>query len=329
MLQIRAQKLQAVRNFFIEKNYLELDTPALSPDLIPETCLEVFKTDYVEPWENKIRPLYLVPSPEIYIKKILAQHPVNVFQLSKCYRNVESVGRIHNPEFTMLEYYTMNADYKDSIAITEDLFKKLIPPVPENGHDAFRTLRPPFMQLTMDEAFEKYAGFRLSECQEIKELAQQALNAGIAEPVDAPFHTWQWDDLYELIFVQCVEQQLPCDKPVLLTDYPEQSACLAKDKPEKNGGQPRWKQRWELYCGGIEIANCYTEETQSEKIKAYFESESGLKKKHARIPHAVDKNYWQLFRKFPDCSGVALGFDRLLMALTGRTEISSVLPFVW
>ena len=118
-LRFRARIMQNIRRFFIERGYLELDTPALSCDLIPETCLEVFKTDYIKNAAHaktagrthiQSSALYLVPSPEIYIKKIIAQHKVNVFQLSKCYRNAESCGRIHSPEFTMLEYYTMNAD---------------------------------------------------------------------------------------------------------------------------------------------------------------------------------------------------------------------------
>ena len=93
-LKFRSQVIQNIRSFFTNKGYLELDTPALSPDLIPETCLEVFKTEYIEPWSGRTRNLYLVPSPEIYIKKIIAQHNISVFQVSKCYRNVESTGRI-------------------------------------------------------------------------------------------------------------------------------------------------------------------------------------------------------------------------------------------
>ena len=140
LLKFRAEIMQKIRSFFIEKDYLELDTPALSSSLIPETCLEVFKTEYVEPWTGEKKDMYLVPSPEIYMKRIISQHKVSVFQLSKCYRNVESAGRIHSPEFTMLEYYTMNASYKESMAITEDLFNVLLPPMPTNGepgvHDA-------------------------------------------------------------------------------------------------------------------------------------------------------------------------------------------------
>ena len=121
MLKFRANIMQRIRNFFIKKGFLELDTPALSRDLIPETCLEVFKTEYIKPWSEEKIPLYLVPSPEIYIKKIISQHKTNVFQLSKCYRNIESVGNIHSPEFTMLEYYQMNISYMDTADIRRSI----------------------------------------------------------------------------------------------------------------------------------------------------------------------------------------------------------------
>ncbi len=164
LLRYRAEIMQKIRLFFIERDYLETDTPALSPSLIPETCLEVFKTEYLEPWSTKVRSLYLVPSPEIYMKKIIAQHKVSVFQLSKCYRNVESCGNMHSPEFTMLEYYTMNASYTESAQITEDFLRSL--------HPRFNR---PFTYVSMNEAFLQLAGFSLLTATE-GELSDQAKN---------------------------------------------------------------------------------------------------------------------------------------------------------
>ncbi len=336
LLKFRAEIMQKIRSFFIGKDYLELDTPALSSSLIPETCLEVFKTEYVEPWTGEKKDMYLVPSPEIYMKRIISQHKVSVFQLSKCYRNVESAGRIHSPEFTMLEYYTMDASYKESMVITEELFNVLLPPLPpESEHDPWQHLRPPFTRLTMDDAFNKYAGFRLSEAQTTAELAGHARRLGIAELPDSPFSKWPWDDLYELILVQCVEPALANEpKPVFLMDYPVKAACLAKDVPPKHdsttngsGGNPLWKERWELYVAGTELANCYTEEDNPENVREYFKTEGRLKNDTALIPHATDDEYWKVFKDFPHCSGVAMGVDRLIMLLAGRKSIESVLPF--
>ena len=322
MLQFRASIIQKLRNFFINKNYLELDTPALSPTLIPENCLEVFSTDYIEPWANKRKTLYLVPSPEIFIKKIIAKYKTDVFQLSKCYRNVESVGNIHSPEFTMLEYYTMNADYRDSMEITEKMIESLLPPLSANeADDPLHFFRPPFTRLTMDEAFKKYAGFSLDECTHQKDLVNHARKLGITEFDNNPFTKWGWDDLYELILVQCVEPGLKNEpKATFLIDYPVKVPCLAKT----NGLH---KERWELYCCGVELANCYSEETDSKEIKEYFKNEGKIKNKTAIVPHAIDDEYYKTFEDFPKCSGVAMGVDRLIMLLAGQKSIESIIPF--
>ncbi|MGL4985640.1 MAG: amino acid--tRNA ligase-related protein [Treponemataceae bacterium] len=318
LLQFRSKIIQNIRTFFIEKNYLELDTPLLSPYLIPETCLEIFKTDYVFPWKDKTQELYLLPSPEYYIKKIIAQHKVSVFQLGKCFRNCESIGRLHNPEFSMLEYYTMNANYHDSLALTENLIENLLPRVNYEEQDFYENLRPPFVQMTMNEAFHKVTGKALDDLQEIAPLQNLAKNMNLSFN-----ETYQWDDLYELIFVHAVEPQLSKlanGKPLFLLDYPRQVSCLAQNK------NAFYKERWELYINGIELANCYSEETNAQNVKAYFEKEGAEKNKTARVRHAVQNDYWKHFVEFPICSGVALGFDRLLMILLSKKTIDTVLP---
>lgn len=334
----RASVLQQLRSFFINKKFLELDTPALSKDLIPETCLEVFKTQYIEPWSNKKHNLFLVPSPEIYIKKIIAQHKVSVFQLSKCYRNIESVGHTHSPEFTMLEYYTMNYNYKDSLLLTEELFKSFntIFKLPEN-------LTPPFNKITVNEAFYECCGFYLDECITASSLAEKAKGLDLLEPDTAPFSTWTWEELYNLIFVQLVEPNL-CNiftkpniskelynKPVFLLDYPAKVDCLAQNISPQTTNL-LYKERWELYANGIELANCYSEETNPINIKEYFMNEGKLKKQDAIVKHDIDKYYWKNFGNknnsvFPKCSGVAMGIDRLIMILLEKRTIDSVLPF--
>jgi len=337
-LQFRALIIQNIRNFFIkeaQKPYLELDTPALSSNLIPESCLEVFKTEYIAPFSGKQSPLFLVPSPEIYIKKIIAQHNINCFQISKCYRNVESCGHLHSPEFTMLEYYTIEADYLDSIQITEQLFNTLLTKQKTNQKiDNFSDLRPPFIRMTIDEAFEKYAGGRISEWfskdSPVANAAKQARKLGITESKQDPFEKWTIEALYNLIFVQCVEPALPKNKPVVLMDYPSFVKCLAKNKDSTSIKNKtafyQCSERWELYCRGIELANCYSEETDPQKIKDYFKAETLLKNKSI-IPHKIDNNYYKIFKNFPKCSGVALGVDRLIALFANSKSIDSILPF--
>lgn len=333
-LEFRAACIQAARNFFIARQYLELDTPLLAPALIPESCLEVFKTEYVIPFKsgsNATIPLYLTPSPEVFIKPVIAQHHRSVFQLSKCCRNCESTGNIHNPEFTMLEYYTMQADYRHSIVITEQLLQTVAEAVsllPRADPVMKAVVSKPFLQLTMDEAFSRYAGFSLAEA-DTEMLAAQAVRHGLG--TQEQYRQWVWDDLYELLLVHCIEPALPKDVPVALLDYPAQVPCLAVEGTEcrtvSGGNTLVWKtkERWEVYIGGIELANCYTEERNAAQIDKYFSAESQIKSRTAVVPHRTVENFGDVCAQMPPCSGVALGFDRLIMLLAGAKTLD---PFL-
>lgn len=316
LLTFRALVMSKTREFFHAKGYLETDTPALSPALIPETCLEVFRADYLKPWkegEEAIVPLFLVPSPEIYLKELIARFAVSLFQISKCYRNLESTGRVHSPEFTMLEYYTMQADYRDSLSLTKSFLDFLC--------DACAVPRWEYEELTMDEAFYRFAGFKLSDCQTSLALSLHAQRLGLGSASD--YESWPWDDLYELILVHTVEGSLDRQKAVFLTDYPARVPCLAKER----GESWKTKERWELYIRGVEIANCYTEERDAHEIRSYIRKEGRLKSEQARVPHPVRESFAETCSRMPPCSGVAVGLDRLIMSLSGLSSIESVLPF--
>ncbi|TFG78557.1 MAG: elongation factor P--(R)-beta-lysine ligase, partial [Spirochaetales bacterium] len=130
-----------------------------------------------------------------------------------------------------------------------------------------------------------------------------------------------WEDVYNQAFVNWVEPVLPQDRPLVLGNYPAQVECLAARVP----GTP-WKDRWELYAGGMELANCYTELADPEAVRASLVKEEE-RKRTSLFPHRVDLSYAELFRDFPPCSGVAMGFDRFLLALTGRTDIRDAILF--
>jgi lysyl-tRNA synthetase class 2 len=336
MLEYRSRVFNSIRTFFYRRDYLETDTPLLAPDLIPESCLEVFETAYLPPPGSRIgtrQPYWLIPSPELWMKRIIAQHRKSVFQICRCFRNTESVGRLHSPEFTMLEYYTMGADYRDSLSLTEELFAYLLENAPWGGAGSGGTaagatataelLKPPFTKMTMAEAFERYAGVDLYAAAERGTLAAEARRLGLEPPPDLDTAA-----LYDLIFIHAVEPNLPRGETAALLDYPAFVPCLAQ---KGTGGRTR--ERWELYARGIELANCYSEETSAEEVRAYFEAEGKTKQETALVPHRFDTDYWKVFlpdsagRPFPRCSGVALGLDRLIMALTGRSGIDAVLPF--
>ena len=319
LLQERARIIRQIRSFFDAKDYLELDTPLMSPDLIPESCLEVFEANRILP-DGTSKPLWLIPSPEIWMKKLIAQHGVNMYQICKCFRNGESTGFLHSPEFTMLEYYTMDSGYRESLALTEELFAFLL----HSGECA------PFTRITVAEAFSRYAGFDLfTAAEKPGALEAEARRLGLEQPLNGKAHGTAV--LYDLIFIHTIEPQLKKDKPVVLIDYPAFVPCLAQQNPDG-----KTVQRWELYWNGIELANCYSEETNAEKVRDFFNSEAASKKEHSLVKHKVDPLYWKYFlqgetgnknKPFPRCSGVALGLDRLIMALCGKSSIDSVLPF--
>jgi len=309
LLEARSRILTETRAFFLERGYLETDTPALAPALIPESCLEVFKTEYDNPFTGSL-DLWLVPSPEVWMKPLIARHKRSVFQVCKCFRNAESVGRIHNPEFTMLEYYTVNVDSAASLEITEELFRRCaLPDTPPSS-------LPPFRRITMAEAFREYAGLDLEALQDPADLIEAGRGKGLMIRENA-----SWEDAFNQIFLTFVENALPADVPVALERYPEQIECLAENIP----GTP-WKDRWELYVRGMELCNCYTEASDPDAVRASFAREAE-RKRASRTPHRVDFSYPDLFSDFPPCSGVAMGFDRFVLALTGVQDIGRLLPY--
>jgi lysyl-tRNA synthetase class 2 len=339
LLKVRAKLFRDVRSFFDARGYLEVDTPLLAPGLIPESCLEVFETEQIPPKGSRAsqspgggrRKLWLIPSPEIWMKKIIAQHRASIYQICHCFRNGEQTGRIHSPEFTMLEWYTVGADYLDSLALAEEFLNALFPE-PIN-----------IERITMEDAFSRWSAVPLAEI--------------AASPEPGP--------LFDLAFIRDVEPALPKDRFVALLDYPAFIPCLARKKEVSHkahkgtkedtkvlgGGKgARHKQaalaastitsllsrseathhffeRWELYYKGIELANCYSEESDPGEVRRFFGAEAAAKAEKALVRHAVDPDYWKIFADFPQCSGVAMGLDRLLMAVLGKSAIDSVLPF--
>lgn len=308
-MRARSELVTKTREFFFSRDYIETDTPLLAPWLIPESSLEAFATEFKHPFRDGM-PLYLLPSPELWMKRLIATHRRSVFQLCKSFRNAESLGRLHNPEFTMLEYYTVNGNSASSARLTEELLEKLL--LPESPSEA----RPPFRRMTMAEAFKSFAGLDLDSLMETGAMIEAARGQGLMVNPKA-----SWEEAFNIIFLSNVEPSLPMDRPLLLDEYPAGIECLAKDIP----GKP-YKERWELYVGGIEVANCFTEMADPETVAQYFRSQAE-KKAGALVPHAVDRSYPELFRDFPLCSGVAIGFDRLFMVVMGMKDIRDAMNF--
>lgn len=302
----RSELYSKIRKYFTDKGYLEVETPTLSADLIPEPTIDNFSTTFINEFEGS-REMYMIPSPEIFMKKLIAQGSGSIFEISKCFRNCEQLGQIHNPEFTMLEYYTVDFDEEDSIVLTKDFLKKTAG-ISDN-----------WIEMTVREAVLKYTGLDLDLLQNPKDLRQAAEKIGLLIPGPEP-----WDDTFNRIFCNFVETAIPEDHPVLFKDYPKQIECLAVQKGN-------YRRRWELYINGIEVANCYLEETDPAIVRSYYRNEYqkllSMRNDNGKVIPDCDEDYADVFKTFPKCSGVAIGLDRLLMAEIGEKEIDNVLLF--
>jgi lysyl-tRNA synthetase class 2 len=310
----QARFSEAVRTYFRQAGYGEVDTPVLSPFLIPEPAIEVFRTEYLPP-SGPARPMWLSPSPELWMKRLLAEGAGDIFQISRCFRNCEYGGPRHNPEFRLLEWYTVGAGYLDSIGTAEGLFDRLLShmaPVPSASR-----LEPPFLRLTMEEAFHRCADIDLARCQE----GQSMKAAGEARGVTMAGSP-TWEQAFHIVFLTLVEPRLPRERPLVLLDYP----ALVPTTPRRRPGTP-WAERWELYVDGVEVANCYTEETDPSALRSLVRQEEG-RRAGCRTAHEIDRGFAELFPvDFPSCSGAALGMDRLEMVFAGERSLEGVIFF--
>lgn len=302
-----------IRRYFDDKGYLEVETPTLSPDLIPEATIDNFSSTFINEFCGS-HEMYMIPSPEVFMKKLIADGSGSIYQLSKCFRNCEQLGQNHNPEFTMLEYYTVDFDEKDSIALTQDFIRKTaLNGCPESVVSDFEIL-------SVRDAVIRYAnGTDIEKLQNPKDLRAAAEELGLIVPGPEP-----WDDTFNRIFINFVEPNLPTDHPVCLVDYPKQIECLAKE-------EGYYRRRWELYICGIEVANCYLEERDPDVVRDYYRREYqkllSIRSENGKPIPDADDSFADVFETFPKCSGVAIGVDRLLMVQLGKKDINDVLLF--
>jgi lysyl-tRNA synthetase class 2 len=232
------------------------------------------------------------------MKRLIGRGSGNIFQISRSFRNGDFGSDIHNPEFRLLEWYTVGSGHLDSIRELEGLFSHLLAAGLE---DHTLQLSPPFQRLTVNEAFQRNAGIDLSRCLDVDSLVAAARHSGVRMPRECT-----WEEAFHIVFLTSVEPALPRDRPLVLLDYP----ALVPTTARRGVGTP-WAQRWELFINGVEVANCYTEETDPEVLTTFLRDEQ-QRKLTCRVQHVIDEGFALLFpHGFPPVSGTALGVDRL------------------
>ena len=324
-LMARGRVLNEMRDFFAEAGFVEVDTPALqvSPGLEPH--LKAFATVLHDPTDGTARPFYLHTSPEFAMKKLLAAGLPRIWQLAHVFRDGER-SATHHPEFSMLEWYRTAAGYRDLMADCEALLHRAqtaagAAALSWQGRraDAGR----PFERLSVAEAFERFAGLDVLATAPDPAMPDLDLLAAAAAAIGiAPHPGDDWETLFFRIFLDRIEPYLGIGAPTILYDYPLALAALSRPKPE----DPRLCERFELYVCGLELANAFGELTAAAEQHRRFVADQARKQVLYGESYPIDEDFLAALEQgLPDCAGIALGFDRLVMLLTGAQHIEEVL----
>ncbi len=324
----RALVQESLRGLFATWGFEEVETPSLVPAPGMEPAIRAFEARFVpETPEGRARSLYLHTSPEYAMKRLLAEGYERIFQLARVYRNGE-IAQLHNPEFTMLEFYRAHADYGDIMRDTEALVRCSAKALGResvalsDGREV--PLAGPFERLTVREAFRSRLGVDLEQEPTVEALYAAADARGLYVP-RAPEGAGarSFEDLFFQLFLSAIEPTLGFERPTFLIEYPASMASLARLKP----GEPRVAERVELYLGGVELANGFSELTDAGEQRRRLQLEQEQRGQEGREVYPLDEHFLEAVGRLPPCAGIALGFDRLLMMLLGARNIGEVLLF--
>lgn len=306
-LKTKARLLSKLRAFFADKEILEVQTPVLSQAGNTTPAIESFVTEQITPLSPRY---FLNTSPEFSMKRLIAAGYGSIYQITPSFRYAEQ-GSKHNPEFTLLEWYRMGFDHHDLIKEVDELIRYMA--------DGFISLEAT-QSFSYQEAMQQFAGVDIFTASN-EELSAAVKQAGI-DVVGMKNATT--DDWLDLLMSLVVEKNLPKNCPVFIYDYPANQAALAKIKK----GSPDVAERFELYINGMELANGFHELTDAIEQKQRFEKEQAQRKEDEIMNIPLDKNFIAaLVHGMPECAGVALGVDRLLMLLLKLENIDEVLTF--
>jgi len=305
-LQLRASLLQVAREYFRSAGVMEVDTPVLGHATVTDVHLASLRTRIAGHGE-----FYLQTSPEYAMKRLLATGSGDIYQIARVFRDAER-GALHNPEFTLIEWYRRGFSIMDLMQDAARLLERLLTP--------HRALRAPDW-LTFCDAVAKHAGVDAKSAP-VGELKACVTTRGISVPRGlAPDDR---DGYLDLIVSLIVAPQLGRGGLTFLHDYPASQAALARLKPD----DPAVAERFEIFLEGVELANGFHELANAAEQRTRFEVDLRLRRARALHAPPIDERLLQaLSFGLPDCSGVALGFDRVVMLAAGADKIEQVLPF--
>lgn len=291
-LKARANLLSCIRQFFSDRQVLEVETPLLCNSTVPDPYIESFRID------NH----YLQTSPEFAMKRLLASGSGDIYQICKAFRH-EEVGKRHNPEFTMLEWYRIGFDHHDLMAELNALLQTTLNTQPAE-------------KISYQQLFETHLNLNPHQATLI-ELCT------IAKQHQLDIQLEKKDDWLNLLLTHLIEPKIGLEKPLFIYDYPTSQSALAKIRE----GNPPVAERFELYYKGYELANGFHELNQSDRQTERFREDLQKRKQAGQHCPPIDERFLQSLDYLPSCAGVAVGIDRLLMIKSEQPHIASVLSF--
>lgn len=308
--QKRAVVLQKIRAFFAERKVIEVETPALSQGTVTDVYLDAFECQYnflADSSSEQAATLFLQTSPEFHMKRLLASGYGCIFQIAKAFRHEES-GKNHNPEFTLLEWYRIGFDQFDLMHEVAELLKVVL----GSNKALFTSYQDIFIKtVSVDPLIANF-----DELVEVLNKHDKCAD-WLIEMNDA-------DLLLQFIFTEIIEPTIGIDEPQFVYDFPVAQASLAK----RSINDPRVAQRFECYFKGIELVNGFNELTDATEQVTRFEQDNHKRKEHALADKPIDERFIAaLSHGLPECSGVALGIDRLLMLALDVQQITEVQSF--
>jgi lysyl-tRNA synthetase class 2 len=314
----RAAALGAVRGYFAQHGFVEVETPArvFSPG-------QELHLDAIPAADGR----FLITSPEYHMKRLLAGGLPRIVQICRCFRAGEE-GPFHQPEFTMIEWYRAGGSLAELMGDCEALVEAVARaagrwpdvevPAGRAADRARLSLAAPFARASVRGLLRQHAGIELVGDESESEIRAQAARAGCRVAPGAA-----WDDVFYQVFLDRVESHLGVAAPVFVLDWPRPLAALARSKPD----DPLTVERFELYAGGLELANAFGELTDPVEQRRRFVEEADLRRRRGKAVYPIDERLLAALPGLPPTCGIALGFDRLMMLVLGASSIREVLAF--
>ena len=320
---IREKLIKEARAYFEHEGFHEVEVPLLIARPPAESYLEVFETTLLDRNRNP-KQAYLSTSPEVPLKKLMVSGIGNCYALTKSFRNMETQSVLHNSEFTILEWYRVGADYTDIMSDVERLVgsmqERLHPGSPAlhyQGHVI--DLSAPWERLTVAQAFETWAGIDFDQFLDVEQARRIAREKGYRVEAQTT-----WEELYNQIFLNEIEQHLGMKKPTILYEFPGTMGALARKKK----ADPRFAERFEFYIHGLELGDCYSELTDWKEQEERFKAELKEIERRGRTTYDYDHDFIDALKTgLPRSSGIAVGLDRLVMLFADVKTIQETLFF--